>query len=674
MLLLSGHSLTPARKVPLEAMNLQLKERDSTATMTPADMTGISISSWFQDDTDPGKGIVWRVKSIGTAYATNTPTLNLEHAISILKDRVLFGAVTPATITGKSTATTCTAAQAVRYILGKQSDWVLGSFGYSVSNPYKFDGDTLFDALETVTNSLEDAEWTYDMSAYPFKLNIRPRNSTVSSELRAGRNLKTITRTVDKGGMYTRFYPIGKDALKLKGMGYVDKNASKYGIIEKVETDESLDSEEELKRFANERLKLHAEPTVTIDVEGLELSGATGEPLDRLTLGRVCRVPLPEFGTTIEERIVTLTYPDKLFQPTVFKATLANSRSDVTKIVADAIKQGGKSRRKAAEQSKEDHAWFEDTDEYVAMVATKTGIDKLGKSETLYSRLQVQADRITAEVSRAKEAEGTLSGKISVEAGKISQIVSSVGKDGKVTAASICLSINNGGSSAMINASKIYLLGQTIANQISADYIAAKIATIPTLNGVSAGFSGTVTAAGLIGSAVYVKVDGVNKNISGAILSLQITRDGNDYTLQKKSAQDTTWADVGTFSRAVTSWEMGWSNGKFTAKAKPQNQSVNTQIVQGTATHDGGTFTIPIEAIDSDNPGYQYATGRNVSLSFSTMSLTRAPAYRNASGYQYYGRLYYYDNTTSTYKAASDSDHYWYYSGTNRAGSNVVYY
>ena len=46
MLLLSGHSLAVSRKVPLEALGLNLTERDSTANMTPAEMTGISVNSW----------------------------------------------------------------------------------------------------------------------------------------------------------------------------------------------------------------------------------------------------------------------------------------------------------------------------------------------------------------------------------------------------------------------------------------------------------------------------------------------------------------------------------------------------------------------------------------------------------------------------------------------------
>ena len=662
MILLSGHSLTHARRVPLEALSLSLKERESTATMVPASMDGIGVSSWFLDDTEPGRGIVWRVKSIGEAYATNTPTIQLEHVINTLRDRIMFGEITAATITRNSKATTCTAEQAVRYILSYQADWVLGSFGYSVSNPYKFDGDTLFDALETVTASLSNACWTYDMSAYPFRLNIVNKDSTVGSELRAGRNLKTITKTIDKSSMYTRFYPIGKDDLHISG-NYVERNANVYGVIEKVETDASIDSESELRRWANERLDVHAEPNVTIDVEGYELANATGESLDRMVLGRACRVPLPEYGTTIQERIVTLTYQDKVHQPDVFKATLANNREDVTKIIADNMKSGGKGKRTSTKQSKEDHAWFEDTDNHVAMCAIGIiGVDAQGKPNwTRLSRLEVnengiygevksvqgeveiaktridmneehitleatrraegdaelsgkltvQADRITAEVSRAstaegklsgrldvtaaainaevtraKGAEGTLSGRITVEAGKITQIVSAVGSDGQVTAASICLAINNGGSTATINADKIYLLGQTIANTITANYISSKIATIPSLT-VQAVTGTSASFTNLYGGSISFRTSSGSgyayTNLKDLfVTSLSISLSNNTYTLTANNANAAAVSSV-TFSRA-TSLSGSWSGNTYTVTASPQGNTISTNTFVSTPT------------------------------------------------------------------------------------------
>ena len=402
MILLSGHSLTPERKIPVEALSLQLKERDSTATLTPADMTGIGVNSWMKDDTEPGAGIVWRVKSIAQAFATRTPTVQLEHAIQTLRDVVLFGEHKAAQITGNANAESCTAGQAVRYILARQSDWVLGAFDYeSVRNPYKFDGDSLFDCLETVSNSLQDAWWSYDMSVYPFRLNITRKSAEIGSEMRAGRNLRTITKTIDRSGMYTRFYPIGKDDLHIPG-DYMEQNANLYGVVSKVETDSSIDSVEELQRWARERLAMHAEPTVTIDVDGLELADATGESMDRLKLGKPCRIPLPEFGTEITERITTLNYQDKVHQPEVVRVTLANNRTDLTKIIADAIKggSGGRGGRTSTKQSKEDHAWFEDTNDHVAMCAIGIiGTDAQGNPNwTRLSRLEVNENGIYGEV------------------------------------------------------------------------------------------------------------------------------------------------------------------------------------------------------------------------------------------------------------------------------------
>lgn len=66
----------------------------------------------------------------------------------------------------------------------------------------------------------------------------------------------------------------------------------------------------------------------------------------------------------------------------------------------------------------------------------------------------------------AKTADGDLSSRINVSAGKIEQVVQAVGDNGKVTAASITLAINKAGSSARINADNIILDGTTTLNSI----------------------------------------------------------------------------------------------------------------------------------------------------------------------------------------------------------------
>ena len=648
MILLTGHSLTPARKVPVEAMSIQLKERDSTATLTPADMTGIGVNSWLKDEGNPGNGIVWRVKSIAQAYATQTPTVNLEHAINTLKDQILFGTHGPAQITGNSKATTCTALQAIRYILSQQSDWTLGSFPYNIANPYKFDGDSLFDALETVTDSLEDAWWSYDFSTYPFRLNITQKSSAVASELRANRNLKTITKTIDKSGMYTRFYPIGANDLTL-AWKYLEQNTALYGVISKVETDNSIDTAAELNRWAMERLRKHSEPTVTIDVDGMELADATGESMDRLTLGTVCRIPLPEYGTTIQERIVSLSYQDKVHQPEIVKVTLSNNRTDITKIIADNMKKGGRSSRASAKRDKEDLAWFEDTNDHVAMCAKGIiGVDAQGNPNWVrLSQLVVDGNGLASTVSSVQNDVVIAQSQIQQTETSISMVVKKkdtrpvvyypkkayfpktgdpnklyfavdesryyewslgtyrvVNPDLLIDAAAIATSINEAGESeARIDADKVYIGNEkstTVINgkcklsDVTADVVQARIAQLATLGTRYINANGNINASGTVIANDVVIPSGAGAgrviSLSNAVHELQIVPvagTADTYVLQKKDFADADWVDVGTFDHATSTSLAGtWSSNTYTVTASPQgiSKSVTPKVHIQTGT------------------------------------------------------------------------------------------
>ena len=580
MILLDKGSLTPKRKVPMEAMSLQLRERDSTATITPVSMSGISTESWFMDDTNPGKGIVWQVRSIQTDYATNTPSITLEHVINKLKNRVMFGEHTAAEISGTPGATRCTAKQAIQYILRFQDDWVLGSFGYSDSNPYKFNGDTLYDAIETVSNSLDDPWWSYDTTKYPFVLNINPRPDGTACKLLPGRNLNTITKTVDKSGMYTRFYPIGKDDLHISG-DFVGKNSEKYGIICKVGTDTSLETEAELRAWASSNLNRHCEPTVTITADAMELADKTGESLDRLTLGRLCSIPLTEYDTEINERITELNYPDKIHQPEVVRVTMCNNRNDVTRIIAEVIKETARGGRGGARQQKEDHAWFEDTDEYVAMVAEKTGINELGEEETL-------------------------TGLIRVEAGKITQIVSAVGANGEVTAASICLAIEKSGSKAAISADHI-TLGTS------------KLSNILTIIGSAVGVTKPLICSSDLTVNSKGQINCYNINLAGSspvtLNATAMAKAIKEAKVENNTLKLTQFnGDIVNFSKA-TSLSGEWSSGVFTVTASPQGNTILTSLAPGAATWSGTTGTLTIYATIGTS-GAVYNTGKTVTVNF----------------------------------------------------------
>ena len=500
MILLNGHSLTPARRLQLESQSLTLKERESASAMNTTDMDGINMISWLQDDTEPGAGIVWRVRSIQDEFETGTTVVQLEHIINTLRDILLFGEIKADTITGVEGATTCTARQAVDYILSKQSDWVLDQFEYgSVVNAYKFDGDNLFDALERVSETLEDPWWSFNTTVYPFRLSITHKQSGTACEMRPGRNLISVNRTIDKSGMYTRFYPIGKEDLHIPG-DYVEQNTSLYGVISHVETDTTRETVEELTAWANERMARHAEPRVTTTADGMEIADATGEPLDRLTLGRICRMPLPEYGTTIEERIKELNYRDKIHQPKVVRITMGNQQDDIMRMIADEMKngagpvgsgRGGGGGRGGVRQLKEDHAWFEDTNEHVAMVAEGIiGVDAQGNPNwTRLSQFIVDGAGIHGDVHTL--VDGVLTNQATLDATE-ERVSIVVDANGNVKPAEIVAAINDGVSTIKLSADHIDIDG--LVSKLTSQDIYAQRFTASTI--ISMG-NVTLTGQGL---------------------------------------------------------------------------------------------------------------------------------------------------------------------------------
>lgn len=455
MLLLSGHTLTVKSRFVPESMSLSLTHNGiSTANMTVGpDAPTMAVNDWLQDNTEPGAGIVWRVKGIDTDMQAQTRTIQLEHVIATLKDVLLFGETTTKAISGGNNATS---SQTIAYVLRGQSIWQVGTISLGRSLPYNFNNTTAYDAIMTVCNTLDNWIMEYDLTSLPFKLSVRTASNVVACELREMRNLTSVRRSVDRTNMYTRFYPVGANNMHISG-NYVSRNEGTYGVISKTEADQSITSEAMLRAWAEERLRRHAEPNVTVTISGYDLSSASGESLDKIRLGMMCRVPLPEYNTTITERVVKLQWPDKMREPARFTATLANQLQDVASVIQRMSSQSARSSGGAAlagqKQQEEDHAWMVDTTDHIGLVAeavagegaaqdwsrvssimvdgegihqrvtktegdlvtaesridvtekgitslvTKTGVDELGENETLYSKIDQAADKISLFVS-----------------------------------------------------------------------------------------------------------------------------------------------------------------------------------------------------------------------------------------------------------------------------------
>lgn len=538
MIWLKGQTLTPKQVFWPESMSLTLEERRSSASLTLGpDGPALSIGDWLKDDIDPGAGIIWRVKSIDMQYDTNTRTVSLEHIVNTLKDWVLFGEHTYEAMGGGSGG--ASAKQAIQYILARSGGmWELGAYEHPAqSEPYKFESDTLFSALEMVSSTLEDPFWEYDLTRIPFRLNVRKlTNKAAENEMRMTRNIQTLKRTVDRSRMYTRIYPIGYNDLHISG-NYISRNEGLYGVVCSVQTNQGLTSEAELRMWADARLKRHCEPSVTVTVKGLALSADTGEPLDKLTLGRRCRIPLPEFNTTIVETINRLKYQDKIKDPKQVTVTMANLQEDIANLFesttsssASSTRGGGRAGKKKAE---EDHAWFVDTTDHVGMVAEALiGKDGDEVDWSRVSRIIVDGTGIHQTVQQVSGDVVKCQTSIEQNESSITQMVQAVGQDGKITAASICLAIRNGSSEAYISADRIRLDGNTSIRQLLTGQATIGQLKVSDLRVQAQGGMGFISVANCINTAIVTNNELKLYRMNGELVA----------TFSKATTQDGAWS------------------------------------------------------------------------------------------------------------------------------------
>ena len=597
IVLLNKNSLTAKDRFMADKMALNLNERQSTATLTVGPRAPqVTVGDWLMDEEEPGKGIVWRVKTIDQQFETLVRTIQLEHAINTLRDTVMFGDVTTKTLANDKKATTCSALKALQYILGKQSVWKLGTVAFTDSNPYSFNGDDLYSAIETISSSLEDCEWTFDFSSYPFTLNIVKRATAFSCEMRVDRNLRTLRRTIDRSRMYTRIYPIGQNNIHIDG-DCLKKNENLYGTISKVQTDNGIKTAGELKAWAQHLLNRHCEPTVTVTISGMEFYQTTGEALDRLAIGKVCRVPIPELETTIIERITKLSWSDKVSSPEEVTVTLANEVEDVTSIVSTLAKSSGKSGKTKAKKDGEDHAWVVDTETHVGMVAEALAGEGADKDWSRVSSIMVDGQGITSQVQTVQDGVVKAQSSITQHDDFIDATVKAIGKNGKVTAASIVASVNASGSKVKISADKIELAGEVLLNDVLR--VMSKQATFIYPVAFRNGASGNVTV-GIVPKEGAVAASSFSWNKANSP-TVKVDYDALMTMVQKAettgggSTLKLTLFDgtVINFNKATT-LSGAWSGSKWTVTAVPQGDKLSIGF--------SGSPDVPLELVTNGTP------------------------------------------------------------------------
>lgn len=311
----------------------------STCSMTLDNSESVSMHDWVEIYTDAGISGIYRVRKVSNTYTVES-SAELEHGICALGDAIIPG---KGTLSGtRSEVLSAMLGHQVLYV-GGQPLWQIGSVSDNSAVEYEYDNTNLLSAvLEIVPDT---CRVSFDQSALPWKIGIAPMETTPSCEGRITRNLRSVTVTMDDEELCTRIY-----CDKLPEPHYMDgPNIATWGVKIKTITAQDNVTQESLIAYVAQYLDDHKDPRISIEIDADDLAKVTSESIDRFEIGRLFRLALPDYGVTMEERILAVRHASAFGDPEHVKLTLANSIKDTadTMVYIDNAVTGGASSSSA---------------------------------------------------------------------------------------------------------------------------------------------------------------------------------------------------------------------------------------------------------------------------------------------------------------------------------------
>lgn len=316
------------------SLDMTLKPLSTAVVTLPWGETEVKVRDFLELFSPDGSAGVFRVSEVENTYGEQQK-IYCEEALCTLSDSIAVGVQ----------AMSGTFRQVVAGILAAQSveRWVLGDVDlpdeYEVV--YEHTYDTLYNAIMDLTEMLpEGYAWVRDTTSYPFTMSLKKLDDSDRCEARLNRNLEAVHVSLDASSMCTRVFPFGAgegtDRINLATLSsvnalYLDADTVEtWGVVAKSFVDEDIADSLTLKNVAELYLEKHKDPVVSISLDALALYAATGLSIDRFRLGLLCRLPLPAYGVTMNERVVAVSYPDVYGTPRKATVTLANRVNTVS--------------------------------------------------------------------------------------------------------------------------------------------------------------------------------------------------------------------------------------------------------------------------------------------------------------------------------------------------------
>lgn len=539
------------RRLHPTAMSLTLTSpgvSQAEITLSPSE-TPPAMHQWLELYSPRGSVGYFRVINTVRTYTGETQ-VSLRQGIDTLADSVLE----------RQEDFTGTVRELLQLILGAQTarvrgaaPWQLGTVEDTTTLKRSLNYDKLSDLLSGIEEEKYQYAFTYDFTTWPWTLNFAQKPQEVASEFRLSRNIDSLQVTFNDADLCTQLLlsvnvtttetPTPDPGNTWPSVTTTDSVVRTYnnaqaqavwGIVQKtasIDTDDDIAGQgfPSADAWAARYMADHAEPTLQIQIDGADLYEYTFDPYDEASLGRLCRVSLPDYSAFFSERVVSIQYPDVYGAPDHITVSLANRLPRVTSAIAtmkNATASAGETAAKALRAAggggggggaaKELEAW--------AMIVKKVkeSEDATGITE-MYETGIVLDPETGARLYSVKQGFVSQHAELVVASDKIGLVVEGTTPgDYRVKAASIVASINDSGSQVLISADKVQINGQLLTTSI---------------NGINAYFSGQATATSfgaynLYGYTGLYLSPGATFTFRGYTIGLLSSKDSSGNTIQ----------------------------------------------------------------------------------------------------------------------------------------------
>lgn len=456
----------------------------STATITLPEGEELPERAYLELFTPYGSAGMYRVRSPHDVYGRGGQTsAELEHMISEVNDYLVKEEISEMVAASTAMQRVFKHYGGTRWKLGKVS--ALGTDKIALEAKY----DGVLEVMLSILAQKPDCMMYFDFSTSPWTVSVVKKDSEVSAEGRLSRNVSTASVSSDDTELCTRVWYQTFDEKKNATWKHKDASTkSKYGIVEKTLRTSSDMDDDEIDILVNAYISEHKNPRYTINIQGLELAQITSEKLDKILVGKLYRLTIPEKEVVVTDHVTSIVWNDIYNNPMSMNVNVGAEEDTVITFLhnLDAKGGGGGGGGKAKDQQEKEWSkyiveWDKNKDNIAGMVAVQTEQGKILKQ----AGMTIDENGV---LQYAKNKKTNIMAHLDAERKRIDLVVKGTGKDAKVNAASIMLGINRDNTSTIkLSATKVDL---------------GKYATVETLNtkiaNVEKFFSGDATAKKLV--------------------------------------------------------------------------------------------------------------------------------------------------------------------------------